>query len=129
MTTVATQSQTGGEVAQTLQFVASAALQNLPSSVAASGSVSGNLIQTNGYKVIAAAITSTQAGTLQVQRYLDAAGTIAQGAALSVTLSAATPAVLNSNDGVPFQSLKVTVTNSSASAATLSGAYLMLQSA
>ena len=110
-----------------LQFPVPAAQLNLAASVPAAGSVSSNLIQTNGYKVLALGVTSTQAGTATIQRYLDAAGTIAQGPALSVTLAASTAAVLNSNDGAAFQSARVTVTNSGASAGTLSNVLLLLQ--
>ena len=110
-----------------LQFSVPALQLNLPATVPASSNVSGNLIQTNGYKVLAFGVTSTQAGTATIQRYLDVAGTIAQGTALSVALTAATPAVLNGNDGVAFQSAKVTVSNSAVSAATLSNVLLLLQ--
>lgn len=112
-----------------LQFPVPASQLILAASVPASGNVSSNLIQTNGYKVLALGVTSTQAGTATIQRYLDAAGTIPQGPALSVTLSASTAAVLNSNDGVAFQSARVTVTNSGASTATLSNVLLLLQAA
>lgn len=115
------------DVGPTLQFLVPAAQLNLASSVPASGSVSSNLIYTNGYKVLALGVTSSQAGTATIQRYLDAAGTIPQGPALSVSLTAATAAVLNATDGVAFQSAKVTVTNSGTVAATLSGVALLMQ--
>ncbi len=110
-----------------LQFPVPALQLNLAASIPATSNVSSNLIQTNGYKVLALGVTSTQAGTATIQRFLDAAGTIAQGPALSVALTATTPAVLNGNDGVAFQSAKVTVSNSAASAATLSNVLLLLQ--
>lgn len=63
-----------------------------------------------GYPKLAVGATSSAAGSIAVQRYLDAAATIPQGAALSVSLTAATAGVLNVNDGLPFQSFTVTIT-------------------
>lgn len=110
-----------------LQYVVPGSYLNLASSVPASGSVSSNIIPTNGYKVFAFGITSSQAGTVTIQRYLDQAGTIPQGPALSASLSAATAQTLNATDNVAFQSIKVTVSNSSATAATLTNVLLLLQ--
>lgn len=110
-----------------LQKFLTAADIGLSTSVAASGSSTSSLIQSNGYGAFAVGVTSSQAGTLTVQRYLDAAGTVPQGAALTASLTAGTAAVVNATDGVPFVSFSVSVSNSGTSAATLSNVGLLLQ--
>lgn len=67
------------------------------------------LILSGGYPRIAIGATSSATGSITVQRYLDAAGTIPQGAALTQALTAATAGVLNISDGAPFQSFTVTI--------------------
>lgn len=103
---------------------------SVPSSIAASSNFTSQLILANGFKAIAAAVTLSQAGSIAIQRYIDKAGLVAQGAAVSTALTAATPGVVNSNDGLPFQSCRVTITNSSSSnAATVSNFALLLNAA
>lgn len=116
------------DVGSAAQILLTPAAMGLSTSIAASGSVASGVIQTNGYKAFAFATTSSQAGTVSIQRYLDAAATIPQGAPLTATLTAATAAVVNATDGVPFQSAIVTVTNSGTVAATLTNTGLLLQS-
>lgn len=99
----------------------------LTTTVAASGNTQSSVMPSNGYAAFAFGVTSTQAGTVSIQRYLDAEGTVKQGAALTASLTANTAAVVNADDGVPFGSFQVTVSNSGASAATLSNAGLLLQ--
>ena len=110
-----------------LQHFLTAAEIGLSTSVAASGSNTSALIGSCGYGAFALGVTSTQAGTITVQRYIDAEGTIPQGAALTATLTAGAPATVNATDGVPFQSFTVEVSNSGTSAATLSNVGLLLQ--
>jgi hypothetical protein len=81
------------------------------------------LMASGGYPRLAVGATSSTAGSISVQRYLDAAGTIPQGPALTQSLSAATAGVLNVNDGAPFQSFTVTI-----SGGTLSKVGALLQS-
>src|SRR5882762_9022304 len=105
-----------------------AATHNLPASIAASSSVQSSLIVTEGFMVIAAGITTSQNGSMTVQRYLDAGGTVPQGSAISLTLTANTAANLNVLDGLPFASFQLTVSNSSGSnASTVSKFALLLQ--
>src|SRR5487761_2794987 len=74
--------------------------------------------------------TSTQAGAIDVTRYIDAAGTIAlDNPALTKALLASTAAVLTVTDGLPFASFVVTVTNTSASAATVTGFGILMNAA
>jgi hypothetical protein len=103
------------------------AATGLAATIASSGSINSELIQTNGYKNIAFGITSDQAGTVSIQRYIDAEGTIPQGAAITGTLVAATALTVNNNDGAAFQSMMITVSNSAGSTANLTGVMLLLQ--
>ncbi len=110
-----------------LQKFLTASNIGLSTSVAASGNNTSNLIQSNGYGAFAVGVTSSQAGTLTVQRYLDAAGTVPQGSVLTATLVAGTAAVVNATDGVPFGSFTISVSNTGTSAATLSNVGALLQ--
>ena len=64
---------------------------------------------------------------MSIQRYLDAGGTVPQGTAVQVTLSANTAANLDVLDGKPFASFKLTVTNSAGSTSNLTNFALLLQ--
>jgi hypothetical protein len=105
----------------------SSQLGTLPGTLpATTGTFTSNLVQCDGFLKIAAGVLSTQAGTIQIQRYVDKAGLIPQGAAISTTLVAATPNVVNANDGLPFQSFTIKVTNTGGSVATISNFVLLL---
>lgn len=67
------------------------------------------LIPAGGYPKIAIGATNSVAGSISVQRYIDAAGLIPQGVALTQSLTAGTAGVLNINDGAPFQSFTITI--------------------
>lgn len=82
------------------------------------------LIQSGGYPKFAVGATNSVTGSIVVQRYLDAAGTIPQGAALTQALTAATAGVLNVTDGLPFLSFTVQITG----AGTLTNVGLLMQS-
>lgn len=104
-----------------------ATTHNLPSSVAASSQAQSSLIVTGGFSLISAGITASQAGTMSIQRYLDAGGTVTQGPAVQVALVANTAANLDILDGKPFASFKLTVANSSGSTSNLTNFALLLQ--
>lgn len=129
MTTVASQVEvhTPFDAGPVLQVALKPADINLATTVPAGQSVTSQLIPASGYKVLAFAVKSTQAGNITIQRYLDAAGTIPQGAALTTAITANTDTVLNNNDNHPFQSFTVQVSNSGASDATLTDTLLLLQ--
>jgi len=130
MTLRADLTTTGGERAQTLQVEMTAAQLGLGTSIDASGNVQSAVIPSNGFLAFALGLTSSQTGQISIQRFLDAAGTIAQGAAITASLTAATAAVANvTNDGKPFASLQITVTNTGGSTATLSAIAALWQSA
>lgn len=69
-----------------------------------------SLIAAGGYPKLAIGATSTTTGNISVQRYIDAAGTIPQGAALTQALTAGAAGVLNVTDGLAFQSFTITIT-------------------
>lgn len=102
-------------------------VHNIPSSIAGSGSVQSSLIVTQGFSLISVGVTASQAGTMSVQRYLDAGGTVVQGTALQVPLVAGTAANLDVLDGKPFASFKLTITNASGSTSNLTNFALLLQ--
>jgi hypothetical protein len=104
-----------------------ATVHNVPSSVAANGSAQSSLIVTEGFSLISAGVTSSQTGSMSVQRYLDAGGTVTQGPPVQVALVANTAANLDILDGKPFASFKLTIANSSGSAANLTNFALLLQ--
>ena len=104
-----------------------ATTHNLPSSIAGSSSVQSSLIVTEGFSLISAGVTASQAGTMSIQRYLDAGGTVVQGAASQVSLTANTAANLDVLDGKPFASFILTITNSSGSTSNLTNFALVLQ--
>lgn len=96
--------------------------------VAASGQVQSNIIAHGGYQKGAVGVTSTQAGAINVQRYLDTAGLIPVGAVLTAALTASTPQWLTWVDGLPSLSFRVTITNTGGSVATLSNLAIVSQS-
>jgi hypothetical protein len=99
----------------------------LPATIAASGNYTSPVLPADGFKMIAAAVTSTQNGQISIQRYIDAAGQVAQGAPLSTAITGGTPAVVNAGaDNLPFQSFMLKITNTGASTATLSNFALLL---
>lgn len=99
------------DVGPVAQVLLSSSAHGIASTVPHAGNVVSNLIQSNGYKQVALGVTSSKAGSVSIQRYLDKAGTVVQGAPVTGTLVAATALNVNVNDGLPFQSFKVTIAN------------------
>jgi hypothetical protein len=87
--------------------------------IAAAGNWTSAVIISDGFKSVSVGAKSTQAGAINIQRYLDRAGTIPVGAVITAALTAATAQWATSNDGVAFQSFTVQITNTGASAATV----------
>lgn len=99
----------------------------VPATIAASISYQTGFMPCMGYAGLAAAATLSQAGTISIQRYMDAAGAYPIGAAISTTMS--TPGTLYTaavRDGLPCAFWQVTVTNTGASTAGVS-AFSLLQ--
>jgi hypothetical protein len=116
-------------VGPALQYYVPQALSEMASAIPANGSISSIVLPSDGFKIMAVGAQSANAGVLSVQRYIDAAGTIPQGPAVTTSLTAATASVLNVTDGAPFQSFKITITNTGGSVATVSGFGILLQAA
>lgn len=129
MTTVKTNLEAGvaHDVGSALQCSFTPAALGLATTVPNGGSVQSSVMPSNGWQKGAVGLKSTQAGNLTVQRYLDAAGTIPVGAAITAALSANTAGYVSWNDGLVFGSFQVTVSNSGGSNATISSALLVLQ--
>jgi hypothetical protein len=96
-----------------------------PASVPTGGFQSG-VIPSDGFKTFAVGITSSEPGALNVQRFLDAAGTIAQGTVSTAPLTAGQAAVLNITDGLISRSFTLQVTNTGGAAATVTKFALLL---
>lgn len=128
MTLVAAPTQ-GSETGPAFQYLLTATFLGLNAVVPASGQLQSAVLPSGGYQKIAVGLTSSQTGNLTLQRFLDAAGAVKQGAAITAALTAATAAVVNANDGLPFASYQVTVSNTGGSNANLTGVGGILQSA
>lgn len=92
-----------------------------PATIAASQTWTSDAIPSGGARGIAAGATLNKAGTLEIQRYIDAAGTIAIGAAITQAMTSGVAATIAVNDGLPCASFRVIVVNGEASLATLTG--------
>lgn len=114
-------------VGSAAQYLYKASEHQLTSPVPNGGQVASPVLVCPGMKNIAVGAKSTQAGAINVQRWLDEAGTIPQGAALTASLVANTQQTLNINDGAPFASFTVTITNTGGSPATLSLVGVLVQ--
>ena len=124
--------ETGREIGPAMQYQVPASVHgiNIANPIPHGGSASSEAIPSNGWQKIAVGVTSSKGGALSIQRYLDVAGTIPVGAAISTTLVAATANSVTATDGVPFLSFIVTITNTDGSAAaTLSDLAVLQQSA
>lgn len=98
-----------------------------PTTILNAGNFSTGIIVSNGYKVIAVGVTSSGAGALNIQRYLDREGTIPVIAVSTTALVAATPLVVIISDTTPFASFSIVITNTSGSTATVSKFYCLMQ--
>ena len=88
--------------------------------IAASGSYQSGVIPSNGFKAIGIGVTLNQAGSITIQRFLDAAGNVPVGAPINPTITAGTPQWATVNDGTPFRSFSFKITNSATSVANVS---------
>jgi hypothetical protein len=86
------------------------------------------LIYADGFKALSVGVQLDQAGTVQIVRYVDAAGLVPQTAVTGTVLAGGTPNVYNVNDGLPFQSFKVLIHNTSGSTANVTN-YVLLMNA
>ncbi len=99
-----------------------------PSTIAPSGNWQSGIIRVYGggsLPALVVTVESTQAGAVSIQRYADAAGTIPVGGNISQTLTDSTEAYVGANDGVPYLSFQVTITNTGGSSATITDAAIL----
>ena len=89
----------------------------VPATIAKSASYTSGIIACQGYNAIAVSANIDQAGSLSLQRYIDAAGTIPIGTPITQALTSTVLGTVFANDGQPWSSFQVTVTNSSGSTA------------
>lgn len=106
------------------QVVIPASNHNMPVSIAGSGTANSSILPSNGFQTIIATVNSSQNGTIAIQGYIDPAGTIAHGSAVSTSLTSGTAASATLSG--QFQTFKVTITNSSGSTATLSNFQIFM---
>ena len=92
-----------------------------PATVAGGGNWQSGILNCAGLQALAASCTLSQAGSIVIQRYIDPAGTIAIGTAISQVLTANTAAWVSVNDGLPAASWQVTISNTSGSTGNLTG--------
>lgn len=97
----------------------------VPTTIAGGGNWASGIIPGAGYNKLATTAQLSQAGTLTIQRYVNAAGTIPIGAAIVQALSANTLGYAAVNDGLPFASWQVTIANTSGSVGNLTNVVLL----
>src|SRR5260221_3563652 len=82
-------------VGPALQYQLTPADHGLPASVVAGATANSLIVPSDGFALVAAGVTASQAGQLGLQLYLDAAGTLPQGAAVTAALTAGQPGLVN----------------------------------
>lgn len=97
----------------------------MPASIAASGNWNSGLIFSDGYRYLTVTATSSQAGALVIQQYVDMAGTIPRVVS-STALVAATPLIVDIADLKPFMSFTVQINNTGGSGAAVTGFQVLL---
>jgi hypothetical protein len=110
------------------QWQVPAATINTPGTIAASGTFNSPVLLALGMPHLAVSAQINQAGTLEIQRYLDNAGSISTGTLITKALTSGTLAVADNNDGTLFQSFTIGIVNSGGTAATVSNVAAVLQS-
>lgn len=70
------------------------------------------MLYADGFRQVAVGVKMDQAGTLSMQRYLDEAGQLPVGAAITGAITANQAAVLSISDSYPFNWVRVTIANS-----------------
>lgn len=98
-----------------------------PTSIAAGGNWTSGLLPSDGFKALAVGLQSTQAGQISVQRYIDnMVGKTPQGAPVTATITAGSPAICNVTDGLPYGCFTITITNTGTAAATITNFAALL---
>lgn len=95
-----------------------------PATIAGGGNWNSGVIVAPNVGSWAAAATLSQAGTITLQRYIDNAGTIAIGAAVTATLTANTANYVSVEDNLPSGSYAVVIANTSGSTGNLTNVFV-----
>lgn len=103
-------------------------IHHLPSTIQAGGSAISSLIQCRGMLHLVVGVNSSQNGNLSMQRYIDTGGLIANGAANTAALTGGTAALVEVTDGKAVNSIQITITNTGAATATLTGLTILMLS-
>lgn len=69
------------------------------------------MLYADGFRQVAVGVKMDQAGSLSMQRYLDEAGLLPVGAAITGALTANQPTVLSISDNYPFNWVRITIAN------------------
>ena len=80
--------------------------------IAASGTWDSGLLLADGFKAMAIGLNVNQSCTLEVRRYIDAAGNVQQS--LSSTALSAGTTVVNITDNLPFYTYRIRIVNGGA---------------
>lgn len=99
-----------------------------PSTIAANSSYNSGTVVTAGFSRIAIGLTLAAVGELTVSRFLDEAGTIKAGPDQTQALAAATPEVINLDDGLLFASFQFSIANTTGAGAALADTAILLGS-
>lgn len=83
--------------------------------IGAGSNYTSGAIVAPGFKSIAVGVTLNQTGTITIQRYIDRAGLVPVGAPITAALVATVANWATVNDGLPFQSFKFIIANTSGS--------------
>lgn len=96
----------------------------IPATIAGGGNWNSGVMPANGNS-FAASAELDQAGTLTLQRYIDAAGTIPIGNSIQQVMSANTLATVAANDEMPCASWNVVIANTSGTLGNLTDVVLL----
>lgn len=113
-----------GPVAQAIPVI-----DPLPTTIAAGGQWQSAILPADGFKALAVGVTSSQAGDLSVQRFIDTAGAVLQGTSTTQPLTAGAAGTVSIADGAPFASFQITITNTGSLAATVTNFATLLNAA
>jgi hypothetical protein len=92
------------------------------------GNYTSGVIACPGFKALAVGVKLSQTGSITIQRYIDKAGTVPIGAAITAALVANTSNWATVNDGLPFQSFTFVIANTSGSVGNVSNFGCLVQS-
>jgi hypothetical protein len=97
-----------------------------PATIGAGKTWNSGIIELQDQNAISASVQSSQTGTLTLQRYLDSAGNIAIGSAITQAIVANTLETVDVADGVAALSFQVSVSNTGAVTANISNAAIVV---